>query len=74
MYKRRGFCVYIIPLVLVLVTVYSYRDELNIFSWLNQKEQRQPSAREMSRLYCPTFPSPGGNVKFNAIETRFHLD
>ena len=75
MYKRRGFCVYIIPLALVLVIVYLYPDELNILSWLYQKEQRlvDDPLQERCQDYSPAFPFAGGNVNFNAIETRFHL-
>ena len=75
MYKRRGFCVYIIPLVLVLVIVYLSPDELNILSWLYQKEQRlvDDTPQERCQDYSAAFPSTWGNVNFNAIDTRFLL-
>ena len=73
MYKRLGFCVFIIPLVLVLVIVYLYPDELNILSWLYQKEQRlvDDPLQERCQDYSPAFPSAEGNVNFNAIDARF---
>ena len=76
MHKRRGFCVYIIPLVLVLVIVCLSPDELNILDWLYQKEQRlvDDPLQEGCQVYSPAFPSAGGKVNFNAIDTRFHLD
>ena len=71
MYKRRRFCVYIIPLVCVLTIVYLYPDELNVLSSLYQKEQKLVDDRLQERCqeYSPAYPSAGGNVNFNAIES-----
>ena len=58
-----------------LIFIRLYPDELNIPSWLYRKEQRlvDDPLQERCQDYSPAFPSAGGNVNFNTIETRFHL-
>ena len=64
MYNRPRFCVYIIPLVCVLMIVYLYPDpdELNILTWLYHGKQKllDDPLQQRCQDYSPAFPSAGG--------------